>query len=378
MECKFIQHGIALSYDQLVKPCCTWQINPEWRESNQLANTNLVTWHKSPQVLDQKQLLDNGQWPAACNLCKHVEQQGRYDSMRGNGNHSYADYHDDDITLEIRPGNTCNFACQTCWPEASSRVAQYHSQAGLINIKNLDSHRMDDFEFLLPIADRIRDVVLLGGEPFYDKACLKFLSWAKDNLTANIMMFTNGSVVDLDFLKSYPGKITVIFSIDAVGRAAEYIRYGIVWEEFLANYLTVKVLPNVDVRVNITLSVYNYNLVEDVIAMLCKSWPSVVTFGTPRLDYLRESSIPDNLRDAIIVSLHQALDYIDKADIESGQQSNAANAVISVINNLVNEPFDLKNNQQLIEFITKMDRVKGINAGDYSNFLGQLIQQEVS
>ena len=28
----------------------------------------------------------------------------------------------DDITLEIRPGNTCNFACQTCWPEASSRV----------------------------------------------------------------------------------------------------------------------------------------------------------------------------------------------------------------------------------------------------------------
>jgi hypothetical protein len=220
--------------------------------------------------------------------------------------------------------------------------------------------------------------VLLGGEPFYDKACLKFLSWAQGNLNANLMMFTNGSVVDLDFLISYPGKITLIFSIDAVGRAAEYVRYGIVWEDFLNNYLKVQALPNIDVRVNITLSVYNYNLIEDVIAMLCRSWPSVVTFGTPRLDYLRESSIPDNLRNDIIVSLHRTLDYINKADIESGQKSNAANAITSVINNLVNETFDSKNNQQLIEFITKMDTVKGINAGDYSNFLGQLLQQKIS
>lgn len=378
MECKFIQHGIALSYDQIVKPCCMWKITPEWREQNRLATTNLVTWHKSPQVLKQKELLDNNQWPTACNLCEHVEQQGREDSMRGNGNHSYANYQANDITLEIRPGNTCNFACQTCWPEASSRVAQYHSQAGLINIKNLDSQRLDDFEFLLPISDRIKDVVLLGGEPFYDKACLKFLSWARDNLTANIMMFTNGSVVDLDFLRSYPGKITLIFSIDAVGRAAEYVRYGIVWEEFLANYLAVRALPNVEVRVNVTLSVYNYNLVDDVVAMLCESWPGVVTFGTPRLDYLRESSIPTELRGDIVASLEQAIQRLESADIESGQKSNAVNAVASIITNLKQVPYSYLNHQQLMDFILKMDRVKGINAEDYSAFLGQLLQQEVN
>ena len=298
--------------------------------------------------------------------------------MRGNGNHSYADYVNDDITLEIRPGNTCNFACQTCWPEASSRVAQYHSQAGLIDIKNLDSNRIDNFDFLLPIAGRIKNVVLLGGEPFYDKACLKFLSWAKDNLTANIMMFTNGSVVDLDFLKSYPGKITIIFSIDAVGRAAEYVRYGIVWEEFLDNYSKVRALPNVDSRVNITLSVYNYNLVEDVIAMLCESWPSVVTFGTPRIDYLCESSIPVNLRGDIISSLERTVVRLESTQIESGQKSNAINAVTSVINNLKQVPYSYLNHQKLLDFILKMDRVKGVNAEDYSAFLGQLLQQEIS
>lgn len=378
MECKFIQHGISLSYDQIVKPCCMWKISPEWSASNQLANTNLVTWHKSTQVLKKKEILDQDQWPTDCNLCEQVEQQGRADSMRGNGNHSYAGYQDDDITLEIRPGNTCNFACQTCWPEASSRVAQYHSQAGLINIKNLNSNRIDNFEFLLPIANRIKDVVLLGGEPFYDKACLKFLSWAKDNLVANIMMFTNGSVVDLDFLKSYPGKITLIFSIDAVGRAAEYVRYGIVWEEFLANYLKVKLLPNVDIRVNVTLSVYNYNSINDVIDMLCESWPSVVTFGTPRLDYLRESSIPNELRQDIINSLEQAIKKLESTKIESGQQSNAINAITSIINNLKRVPYNILNHQQLLDFILKMDRVKGINAEDYSAFFGQLLQQKVS
>lgn len=378
MECKFIQHGLVISYDQIVKPCCLWKISPEWRESNRLATTNLVTWHKNPQLLKDKELLDNNQWPTACALCEQVEKQGRSDSMRGNGNHSYANYQGDDITLEIRPGNTCNFACQTCWPEASSRVAQYHSQAGLIDIKNLDSQRLDNFEFLLPIANRIKNVVLLGGEPFYDKACLKFLDWAKNNLTANIMMFTNGSVVDLDFLKSYPGKITLIFSIDAVGRAAEYVRYGIIWEEFLANYEAVRRLPNVELRVNITLSVYNYNLVEDVIAMLCESWPDVVTFGTPRIDYLRESSIPTELRPDIISGLERAIAQIKITNIESGQKSNAINAVTSIINNLKQIPYSYLNHQQLMDFILKMDRVKGINAEDYSVFLGQLLQQKVS
>jgi hypothetical protein len=257
-------------------------------------------------------------------------------------------------------------------------VAQYHNQAGLIDIKNLDSRRIDDFEFLLPIADRIRNVVLLGGEPFYDKACLKFLSWAQTNLTAGLMMFTNGSVVDLEFLKSYPGRITLIFSIDAVGREAEYVRYGIVWEEFLKNYLAVRQLSNVDVRVNITLSVYNYNLVEDVIAMLCKSWPGVVTFGTPRIDYLRESSIPTELRQDVIVSLEQAIKQLESTEIESGQKSNAINDITSIINNLKQVPYNLLNHRTLIDFIRKMDRVKGINAEEYSTFLEQLLEQEVS
>jgi sulfatase maturation enzyme AslB (radical SAM superfamily) len=298
--------------------------------------------------------------------------------MRGNGNHSYADYQEDDITLEIRPGNTCNFACQTCWPEASSRVAQYHSQAGLIDIQNLDSSRYTNFDFLLPVADRIRDVVLLGGEPFYDKACLAFLSWANKNLTSHLMVFTNGSVVDFEFLKTYPGKISLIFSIDAVGRAAEYVRYGTVWEEVLNNYLQAKELDNVDVRVNITLSVYNYNLIEQVVDLLCESWPGVVSFGVPHQAYLKEISIPLELRPELIENLNQAISVLQNTDIHKDQKTNAVNALTSTVNNLKQLDFDLDSYKKLITFIKTMDQVKGINAGDYSDFLSKLLQYKLS
>jgi hypothetical protein len=377
MECKFIKHGIALSYDQIVKPCCAWKTSDSWRQHNHYQQINFAEWHQSPQVVSVRDSLESGYWPQDCDRCKHIEAQGRADSMRGNGNHAYANYNDNDITLEIRPGNTCNFACQTCWPEASSRVAQYHSQVGLIDIKNLNSQRMDNFDFLLPIADRIRDVVLLGGEPFYDKSCLRFLSWAQQNLKSNIMLFTNGSVIDQDFLQKYPGRLTVIFSLDAVGSSAEYIRYGTVWADVLKNYLAVRSMSHIETRVNITCSVYNYLHLEPLIDLLCTDWPPVVTFGIPYQLYLTEQSIPVSMRQDIKQSLQRVVDRLNSTDIPQDQKSNAVNAVNSIIANLDSVEFDAASKQYLVDFIAKMDRVKNVQASDYCEFLGRL-QQEVA
>ena len=337
---------------------------------------DISTWHQSAGVRQSRTQLESGEWPKGCASCKNIEGQGRVDSMRGNGNQAYSQYQGNDITLEIRPGNTCNFACQTCWPEASSRVAQYHSRAGLINIENLNSNRLDDFEFLLPVADRIKSVVLLGGEPFYDKSCLKFLAWAQQHLTADITMFTNGSVIDFEFLKNYPGKITVVFSLDAVGKPAEYVRYGTVWDDVLRNYQQVKTLANVEVRVNITCSVYNYVHIESLIDLLCQDWPLVVSFGQAK-SYLTESSIPLDLRPAIIKGLTASIEKIKATPIESGQQANAVNAIQAIVNNLETLEYSLANHQQLANFISAMDLVKGIRAADYCNFLGLLESKPV-
>lgn len=374
MECKFIKHGIALSYDQILKPCCEWRISDQWRNTHHLKQVDIVNWHQHPDVVQVKNQLELGQWPDSCTACERTEYQGRYDSIRGNGNHAYKNYTNDDITLEIRPGNTCNFACQTCWPEASSRVAQYHDRAGLVDIKTVNSNRLDDFEFLNPIAHRIQDVILLGGEPFYDKSCRKFLSWAQEHLTANLMIFTNGSDIDFDFIKLYPGTITLIFSLDAVGKPAEYIRHGTIWNEVYANYLKAKEFSNVKMRVNITCSIYNYIYIKELIELLCEDWPSVVSFGTVEQAYLQESSVPLEFRPTIIQSLQQAIDLVESTDIEYGQKCNAINALMSTITNLKTLPWNQENYKKVCDITKKLDEVKDLNVNDYCEFVGQFLK----
>ena len=287
--------------------------------------------------------------------------------MRGNGLSAYVDHQDQDIVLEIRPGSVCNFACQTCWPAASSRVAQYHHQAGLIDIKSVDSNSIDNFEFLLPIADRIRNVLLLGGEPFYDPNCRKFLNWAEQNLQSSITMFTNGSHVDWSWVDAYPGRITMVFSIDAVGQAAEYVRYGTDWPQVLANYRQAQQHLNVELRVNITMSVYNYHLIPDVINWLTPQWPTVVSFGQPRQLHLTETAIPTKNRPELITRLQEAVDQLLAADIESGQQHNAINAIQSVIANLKQSNFDPVQFSKLKQFVNSMDQVKHTSIATSAN-----------
>jgi sulfatase maturation enzyme AslB (radical SAM superfamily) len=364
MKCKFLDHGLAIGYDHVVKPCCEWVQDSTWNQQNHISQVDLATWHQSPQVIQIRNQLEQGVWPTACQLCEQVEQNGRQDSMRGSGASAYADYNGQDITLEIRPGSVCNFACQTCWPAASSRVAQYHHQAGLIDIKNINSDSIADFDFLQSITHRIRNVVLLGGEPFYDPNCRKFLTWAEKNLQASITMFTNGSHVDWDWVDAYRGRVTMVFSIDAVGQAAEYVRYGTDWPVVLENYQLAQQHPNVELRVNITMSVYNYHLIPDVINLLVPQWPSVVSFGQPRQLHLTEVAIPTVNRLEIIQKLQSAVDRLSAADIESGQKQNAINAVCSVIANLQKPNFDTVQFAKLQQFVSKMDQVKRINIVD--------------
>lgn len=371
MECKFISNGLAISYDQVVKPCCNWQVDQTWKQEHHINKINLVNWHSSPSVINKQNELIANHWPANCKECARSESQGRQDSIRGNGNSAYAHYQSSDITLEIRPGSVCNFACQTCWPAASSKVAHYHSQAGLIDIKSVDSKSIDNFDFLLPVADRIRDVVLLGGEPFYDKSCRRFLTWAQDHLTANLIMFTNGSEIDFNFLTNYKGRITLVFSLDATGRAAEYVRFGTVWEDVISNYQRAKQLVNT--RVNITCSVYNYHHIESVISLLTPDWPEVVSFGTPRDEYLSVSSIPLALRPEIAESLTKTIQSVKAATIESGQKHNAINALQNILDNLNTQPWSKEHHQQWCKFVNAMDSVKHVDARDYCSTLGKIL-----
>lgn len=366
MDCKFLSNGIAIQYHNFIKPCCTWRVNDRWAIDHNLDKVNLVTWHQHADLVAARTQLANGIWPTNCQDCETVESQGRQDSVRLGGESAYSKFNEEELTLEIRPGSVCNFACQTCWAPASSRVEQYYKQAGVFNqYANLVKHTFNDYDFLLPIAKRLKTIIVLGGEPFYDPGCLKFLQWTVDNTSAELLTFTNGSVLNIELLKSFNRKITLVFSMDAIGTPAEYIRFGTDWPTVLANFNLARQLPNVEVRVNITTSVYNFYYFTDLLDMLMLDWPAVVTFGLAMEDIYSEKVIPLDQRGEIILKLESCVQRLQTAIIESGQKSNTINAVNSIINNLKTMPYDVEIHNKFKEFVGKMDGVKKIKLAEY-------------
>jgi organic radical activating enzyme len=381
MECKFLDHGLALAYQETIKPCCTWQFNEDYKSKHQLHTSNLINWHKHDDIVAAKKLLQQNIWPKNCAFCENQETQGRMDSMRLNGMSAYKTYQNDDLTLEIRPGSVCNFACQTCWPAASSRVSAFYKQADIpiqekLMFTSVDIDKktnFDNFDFLQPIAHRIKSVVLLGGEPFYDKNCLQFLDWWDKNTQSELLLFTNGSQIKFDFLEKTTKKITLVFSLDAAEKPAEYIRFGTEWDKVYNNLLKAQTYSNVDVRINITQSVYNYVYLDKLLELFIDNWPSLITFGPVFEAHFNESVIPLQFRQTIIDRLNVTINKISQASIEQGQKQNAMNAIASTINNLNNTEFNLENWEQFKDFVGKMDKVKGININHYCPEVAQYI-----
>ena len=374
MDCKFLSNGIAIQYHNFLKPCCAWRGDDQWVKDHDLKSVDIVNWHDHKDLVEAREKLAQNQWPDPCVECKTIEEQGRQDSMRLNSASAYSDFSRDDITLEIRPGNVCNFACQTCWTPASTRVAEFYRKAGIPDpFANFVKNDLTNFDFLLPVSQRLKKIIILGGEPFYDPKCLDFLQWCLANTSAELMAFTNGSVVDLELLSNSNRKFTLIFSLDAVGRPAEYIRFGTAWDQVINNFNLVRNLNNVEVRVNITTSVYNFYYFADVIDLLIPNWPSVVSFGPAMEDIYSERVIPLEQRQLIIKRLQQCVDNINKANIEAGQKSNALNAVQAIINNLNKAVYDPDLHEQFKTFVERMDAVKKVNLQDFCPEISSLI-----
>ena len=359
MQCKFLEHGIALKYNNIALPCCSFRADTKWVTENNIYNINLENWHNTQQFIDLRAELATGKFPSPCATCKNVESLGRKDSIRLGGADSYRDYLSGDLTLEIRPGNTCNLSCFTCWPEASSQIQQQYKIAGLLDA-DFDTIKHDSFDYLIPIADRIKDVVLLGGEPFYDKNCKKFLHWARDNLKSNLTIFTNGSHIDFDFIENYNGKLCIVFSIDAVDSTSSYVRYGSDWDKISSNYIKTINLKKSNVSVNITESVYNINHIPELIKFLVKNWPDYVTFGVAEESRSSIDVIPLEFRKDIINDLHNSIKKIMVSKIERNQKINAVNSLRSMIIRLEKLPWNSDGYKKFKDFTLLMNKVKGV------------------
>ena len=246
-------------------------------------NTSIHEVFNSTEIKNFRQQFLNNTRPQECNSCWRIEDQG----LTSNRHRHLGLLKKDLLTtylstpeivsLDLKPGNTCNFKCRICGPAASSLFAQeYATHSGIpvqsYNWVESSPEAIDEIKELLP---RINNLDLYGGEPFLIKPLTELIKYAVTIGVASQLRLhynSNGSVFPTELLKYWHHfkHVDIHFSIDNIGEKFELERGGR-WSEVDQNIkqLVKLNLPNVKISIMPVISMMNIYYLDELL-----SWAS--------------------------------------------------------------------------------------------------------
>lgn len=227
--------------------------------------------------------------------------------------------------LEVAFETTCNFACMYCTPDVSSRWMEDSESNGPYKLHTINMHdsnwlkQVDKYPIhrdeynpyieafwkwwpeLYPNLEVFR---ITGGEPLLSKHTWKVFDWIKENPNPKIEFAVNTNlnvpkkliiklVKEAKLIKDKVGEFKIFTSLEATGKQAEYIRYGLVYNEFMENldYVMTE-LPDIRIVFMTTinaLSIFTFkNFLEEVFKLRVKHFKNAgySTLGVS-INYLR-------------------------------------------------------------------------------------------
>ena len=232
--------------------CCAMKTRP----------SSPIEYNNSEETRQLRQDFIDGLKPEPCRNCWAKEEHG-HKSIR-----SYfmePRDHTKVTHLELRESNLCNFSCRMCDGSSSNIIDKEVKANPQLNrfVRSYEENKPtsdENWQQILDMAKDLESVILTGGEPMLMKRYYDFL----DHLIAigkhdiKLFIYTNGSVYNplfVERLKKFPN-LALFFSIDAVGKVAEYQRHGTDWNIVRANILRYAELP-IKIKLHSTLTVYS-------------------------------------------------------------------------------------------------------------------------
>lgn len=233
---------------------------------------NPKSLHNTPQKKEERVKMQKGERPAGCEYCWKIEDIGR-DNISDRVYKSKI-YSEEDLdrafttsatedfnlrTLEISFDRTCQFACSYCNPAFSSTwVKDINTNGpymGLVSdgrnhfTHNHDSAQLFKFGESNPYINAffkwwesdlhlsLDELRITGGEPLMSGYTWQLLDWFKQNKgksKTRLAINSNlGTQVDINRLfDSVDAPIDLYTSNESIGSHAEYIRDGMVWEDW--------------------------------------------------------------------------------------------------------------------------------------------------
>lgn len=185
------------------------------------------------------------------------------------------------IKLDYSVGKLCNAKCIMCSSNVSTTwMAEDYKFKGIkqpINLfDNTDNSRAQHLDL-----SKLQILYFTGGEPLMTNSPLDMLKMIKStqgslsNLT--FQTNTNGSIVpskELIELWKECKQVEIFASIDATGKAFEYIRNPLSWNQVEENLDYITTLnPNIQIHIALTLGLHNIDELEKTYNWyLSKSW----------------------------------------------------------------------------------------------------------
>lgn len=238
--------------------------------------TNPKLLHNTDQKKNDRRKMLAGERPSGCEYCWKIEDMGR-DAVSDRVYKSkiypitalkeaYETPADQDVdlrTLEIAFDRTCQFACSYCNPAFSStwvkdirnngpymglvsdgrnHFTHEHPSAQLYRFGEANPYVEAFFAWWeSDLHHTLQELRITGGEPLMSGHTWQLLDWFKENRgrsKTRLALNSNlGTDVDIDrLLNSIDGlEIDLYTSNESIGLQAEYIRDGLVWDDWVNN-----------------------------------------------------------------------------------------------------------------------------------------------
>ena len=267
-----------------IRPCCNSKPgknfikNPETGLPYKFGKFSLEEIWNSPDYVELRRALLNGERPEMCERCWKEEDTG-IESLRQAWMHrwiedtEYTEVAEPDIRYaDIRMGNMCNLKCRMCNPYASNQWLDEWSliadplpedEQKRLSGESWPWYRYQQFEDNIDaILPTIEEIYMTGGEPTIIKEHEFILDKVIESGRAKkvkIKYNTNLTNIPGYLLEKWKNfkAIKCNVSIDAVGDLDRYIRYPSNWDKIEENFLKVRQLDNVVNEIHCTVQMYN-------------------------------------------------------------------------------------------------------------------------
>ena len=308
-------------------------------------NANFRALHNTAQKKAERQMMQVGARPSGCEYCWKIEDIGRdnisdrvYKTVIYTDEeleNAYVKPASDDVdlrTLEIAFDRTCNFGCSYCNPAFSStwvkdidtngpftgltsdgrnHFTHSHGSSQLYKFNESNPYVEAFFKWWeAGLSQSLKELRLTGGEPLMSGDTWKLIEWFKTNDTnmkfaMNSNLGAKDDLIDrlIDATQSMK-HFHLYTSNESVGLQSEYIRDGLVWDDWANN--VEKVLTNGRLEGFHTMCTVNALCLDSLDSLLetCMNWKREYgkDFPTFSLNILRFPSfqsplvLPDEIR----------------------------------------------------------------------------------